>query len=650
MTNEISETTKKPKKKGPIRFEAIIPVVIVCALTGLYFSFLFDSNLRHLIEFGATYVHGAEVNVGSVRTSVLGGSFSLKGLQVTDKEDPNRNLVQIGEIRFGLLWDALLRAKFVVDEATIDNIQAYSPRKRPGRIIPKTESAGKSQALAKLESGVLDQTKEDYEGNVLGDLAHIVEGADPKDQAQSVEDELKASIRMKELETTLKEKQKAWDERLKSLPKSEELKDFERRLKAVKVDTSDPKKFAASLKEIKALKEEADQKIKLVKDTSSNLDSDLKMMDQSFKELDDLVKQDIKDLENRFKIPNMDMGDFSKKLFGKMFADKLVTLNKYMAIGREYMPPKKTAEEKAAQESEKLVPTPRGTGKNYKFPVTKGYPLFWLKKGRISSEPGQSEYSGKIEGEIRDVTSNPVQLGRPTVATVKGDFPKQQIYGFDALITLDHTTENPKDEIRATVGSFPVGVQKISDSNDVKFLINKSQGHSKITAIMEKEQMKVWVNNSFKEMDYDIDAKSGTVKEILTNVMAGIPEITVDAKASGTWSKLNMSLRSNLGEELSKGFKKQIQAKIDAARAKLKAMVDEKIGAERAKLTAEFDKIKGKINKDVDRAKGQVDGAKKQAEDQLAGSKKSAEDGQKKKVEKEGKKLLKDLKKKLKFK
>ncbi|MCB0384128.1 MAG: TIGR03545 family protein [Bdellovibrionales bacterium] len=650
MSEEKQATPKKAKKKGPIRFEAVIPVAVVITLTGLYFSFLFDSHLRHLIEFSATYIHGAEVNVGSVRTSVFGGSFSLKGLQVTDKDEPSRNLVQIGEIRFGLLWDALLRAKFVVEEATIENIQAYSPRKKPGRVIPKSESAGKSEALAKLESGVLEQTKGDYEGNVLGDLAHIVEGADPKDHAKSVEDELKASIRMKELEATLKEKQKLWDERIKSLPKSEELKDFERRLKAVKVDTSDPKKFAASLKEIKALKEEADQKIKLVKETSGSLDSDIKMMDKSFKELDDLVKQDIKDLENRLKIPNLNMGDFSKKLFGKMFADKLVTLNKYMAIGREYMPPKKTAEDKAASKSEKLVPTPRGTGKNFKFPVTKGYPLFWLKKARISSEPNQSEYSGKIEGEIRDVTSNPVQLGRPTVATVKGDFPKQQIFGFDAVVTLDHTTENPKDDIRATIGSFPVGTQKISDSNDVKFLINRSQGNSKITAVMEKDQMKVWVNNSFKEMDYEIDAKSGTVKEILTNVMAGIPVITVDATASGTWKKLNMSLRSNLGEELSKGFKQQIQAKIDAARAKLKAMVDEKIGAERAKLTAEFDKIKGKINKDVGRIQGEVDGAKKQAESQLEGSKNSAQDGQKKKAEKEGKKLLKDLKKKLKFK
>lgn len=651
----MSETTppaapKKVKAKGPIRWEAVIPVVVICVGTGLYFSLLFDSHLRHFIEFSATHIHGAEVNVASVRTSFLGGSFRLAGLQVTDKETPSQNLVQIGEIRFGFLWDALLRAKFVVEEATIENIQALVPRKKPGRILPKEpEKAGGGEGLAKLEAGILDQTKEDFEGNVLGDLSQLVEGADPKDHIKNIESELKASVRIKELEATLKEKQKLWDERIKSLPKSEELKDFENRLKAVKVDTKDPVKFAESLKQIKALKEEADQKIKLVKDTSSNLDSDVKMVDKSFKELDELVKQDLKDLEARLKIPKLDMGDFAKKLFGKMFADKLVTLNKYMAIAREYMPPKKSEEQKTAQESEKLVPTPRGSGKTYRFPVTTGYPLFWLKKARISSEPSHGEYSGKIEGEIRDVTTNPVQLGKPTIATIKGEFPKQQIFGFDTLVTLDHTTDQPKDEVKLTIGSFPVGSQKISDSSDVKFLINQSKGQSQMIATLQNDQLKVGVKNYFREMKYDIDAKSNTVKEILTNVMAGIPEITLDASATGTWKKLDLSLRSNLAEELSKGFQKQIQAKIDEARAKLKALVDEKIGAEKAKLTAEFDKIKGQLDKEVARVKGEVEGAKQKAESQLEGSKKSAESSQKEKAKEELGKGLKDLKKKFKL-
>ena len=110
MTNS---TVKKTK--GPVRFEAIIPALIIGGLIYSYFALFFDSHLRHLIEFTGTHIYGAEVNIQDINTSFWRGSFELRGLQITDKEQPERNLVQINKIRFGLLWHALLRAKFVVN-------------------------------------------------------------------------------------------------------------------------------------------------------------------------------------------------------------------------------------------------------------------------------------------------------------------------------------------------------------------------------------------------------------------------------------------------------------------------------------------------------------------------------------------------------
>ena len=115
--NTPADTKELEKSKGPIRFEAIVPIAIVCAATYFYFALLFDLHLRKGIEWTASYVHGAEVNVAKLHTSFLRGTFRMTGLQVTDKEEPTRNLIVIGDIRFGFLWDALLRAKFVVEDA-----------------------------------------------------------------------------------------------------------------------------------------------------------------------------------------------------------------------------------------------------------------------------------------------------------------------------------------------------------------------------------------------------------------------------------------------------------------------------------------------------------------------------------------------------
>ena len=127
---------KKEKKKGPIRYEAIIPVIVLSLITFLYFSFYFDHHMKKMIEYIGTQGNGAEVNVDSVRTSFLRGSFDLDRLQVTDPERPTHNSIEIGNMHFQYLWDALLRMKFVVDDASINNIQLAKPRTSPGRVLP----------------------------------------------------------------------------------------------------------------------------------------------------------------------------------------------------------------------------------------------------------------------------------------------------------------------------------------------------------------------------------------------------------------------------------------------------------------------------------------------------------------------------------
>src|SRR3990167_5918284 len=123
------ETTQR-KRKGPIRFEAIVPIAIIVGLVVAYFVLFFDMHLRMGIEYAATYANGAEVNVARVRTSLVGASFEIAGIQVTDPEKPMRNRAVIGRIHANFLWDALLRAKFVTVSAGVDGIETNTERAR----------------------------------------------------------------------------------------------------------------------------------------------------------------------------------------------------------------------------------------------------------------------------------------------------------------------------------------------------------------------------------------------------------------------------------------------------------------------------------------------------------------------------------------
>jgi uncharacterized protein (TIGR03545 family) len=224
MTTSTDKPAKKPKVKGPIRWEAVIPAAILTALLIGYFALFFDGHLRRGLEYAGTQINGAEVNIGHLSTSFLGARLEINDIQVTDKNKPERNIVQVGAIRFQMMWDALLRAKVVVSEASILNIQALNPRKHPGYVVPPPPPSTGPSLLQKAQDEVLTQTQKKFNKNFLGDVASILGGADPKEQLKQLEGQLKSDARIKELQKELKEKSAKWEQKIKELLQGKDLK------------------------------------------------------------------------------------------------------------------------------------------------------------------------------------------------------------------------------------------------------------------------------------------------------------------------------------------------------------------------------------------------------------------------------------------
>ncbi len=616
MTNTSAPNSPaSPKAKGPFRTGALVPSLIFLALIYGYFFFFFDGHLRRGIEFAATRIHGAEVNVGSVHTSFLRATFRLQDLEVTNKEKPELNLVQIGDIRFGMLWDALLRAKIAIDEASVLDIRTMTKRKKPGYVIPPPPPAEPgSGVLAKVQDQVLQQTRQQFNQNFLGDIADVVAGADPKAQLQEIQGSLKAEARSKELEKELEAKKAEWQKRIADLPKTKDIDDLQTKIKALNLNTKNPMELAQNLKKAKEIVGEAQAKVKQVEDSQSKLSGDIKTYTNAVADLQKIAEQDVADLQKRLKIPSIDPKEFSQQLFMAEIEKRIVNLRKYITIARKYMPPKKSKEQIATEKkahAEELTPRARGEGKTYHFPITKGYPLFWMKKGAISSDITQSEWAGKVSGEILDLTSSPSELGRPTKINLAGDFPKQNIHGFEFNAVLDHTGEKAKESVKASVAAFPVANQVFSDSPSVKLGLKSAVAAAQLSAVLADESLNVALGSRFEKAEFDFDAKSAPVKEILGTVLRGIPVVTMNANVSGSWDHLSIGINSNLGQELSNGFQKQLQAKLGEAKAKLTSFVNDKIGPNKKKVEEALAGLTGGPGKALSKNKEDMDKALK---------------------------------------
>jgi uncharacterized protein (TIGR03545 family) len=689
MAEQIKTAPKPKKKKGPIRWEAIGPIFIVIFLIWAYFFFFFDSHVRWAIQHFGTNAVGAEVDVADVNTSFWNASLAIKGIQVTDKTAPEKNMIQIGDVIWGMSWDALLRGKIVIEKAAVLEIAVGAPRTKPGRVLPPEPPSGES-AFDKVRATAMAKAETELKKNVLGDLATVLNGNDPTAQLKNIGDQLKSSAKIKELDATLKTKQAEWQKRLAELPQQKDIDSLQTRFKKVKLGGyKDVGELQSNLQELDSIIKEADAKVKAVQSTAKAVGDDTNSFKTSLTDLNSMVQADVKDLEGKLKLPSLDVASLSRSIFGPLFLDRVKQAEFYMNKARDYMPPKKTEEEKAYYA--KPEPHEREKGRDYKFGRPHAYPKFWLKKAQLSSKATKgADYSGDVVGTVENVTDNPPLIGLPITASFLGDFPKQELFGVNGKITIDHTTNVPVEKVNIKVARFNVIGKQLVDSPEVKLGFVKAGAGGTFDAEMKEGTIVIATNLAFEQLKGSntadaiakanaggttdpakvdktaasnvtnpINGANGAAKagflyaqaqqpmlnEILNAALSDIPKVTLDASVKGPWTALRFDINSNLGQELARAFDKQIQAKIQEARAKIEAMVNEKVGAEREKLTAQFNQIKGQTDGAIKEKQTALDKQKSQ----MTKAKSDAEKSAKKGLEKEGQKAVDDIRKKLGF-
>lgn len=630
-----TETNKKKKSKGPIRFEVILPVGILCGLTYAYFTFYFDKHLKDGIEWAGTQGVGAEVNVGSLKTSFISGSFEMNKLEITDKAKPTHNVIEIGNIRFKFLWDALLRAKFVVEDASILTIQMDTKRKRPGKVIPPPPPSDNS-VMAKLQNQIMDQAKDRFKDNVLGDVIALAEGVNYQDQIEKLRDQLKTEARINEMLVEVDTKKEYWDGEIKRLSDTSVIDEIETEYKAFEQEKNALEK-AKRIPTLIKLADKAKKQIENIQSSAKNLQTEVQKITTYPKEVESLVKQDIASLQGHFKIPKLDFSDFSSMLFGTDLMNYVVQAKKYQAIAKQYMPEKK-------KEEEKVIPPPRQVGRTYTFPITKGYPLFWLKNAGISSKATEGEFAGDFSGSLSNVTTSPKVVGLPTVLDLKGDLKAKKIQGVQLKVTLDHTKMKAKQMLEMRVNSFPVPQKMLSNSPDFTFGLKESKAKVDFSATLYDESLDIRWLNVLHHPNYVVESKNKVIKEVVTNVVNGIPVVNLEARAYGPWSNINWSLKSNLGEDLATGLKAEVGKKVDEAKAKLEALINEKILAKKTDLLNQVNLTKNKYEGELKKLLAKGDEQKKKIEDDLKQAQQKATGGAADKLKEQGKKLLKGFK------
>lgn len=655
-----TENNKPKKVKGPFRTEAIIPFTIIVGATFLYFHFLFDMNLKSLLETAGYYAVGAEVNIAKVETSFLRANLRIQGIEVTDPSMPAKNLIKLGDIRFGVLWDGLLRARFVVEEMAVEQIEIGSTRKYPGKVKPpppppppKDDKPSEFEKKAKeISEKALQKTQDQNSGNVLGDIAGILSGTSTSDQkTDEISKNLASKAKMQEFEKTVSAKQAQWVEKIKTLPGSQEIQALGDKISKVKTQNfSSPQEALESIKAIEAVVKEADEKVKKVQNTSQELNGDIKALNDGLAEIDKQIKKDIEDIEARFKIPKLDAKSLTMSILRPYVQPYLERVNQYKAMADKYVPPNLMKKgDKNENKDAEIKPHPRARGMTYEFGKKNSYPMFWIKQISISSKPSAA-FTADMKGKITDITSNQTLIGKPTMIQFAGSFPTEEILGIKSSISINATGSESIIDGNFSIESMAVAQKEFVNSNDAKIILKN--GKSNLNSnfrLLGLTKLDFTLNSTINKADYDISAQNPQLEEILKTVFAGIPTINIEMKAQGELPTPDIALNSNLGPELEKGFRAQINKKVDELKAKINAQVQGSVREERAKIEAQINQIKNTADAEIKKVSDQINKEKSKGDAKSNQAKKDSENQGKKKAEDAAKGAADDLKKRLGF-
>ena len=632
MTNNNKTPEKKelkPKKVGIIRWGALIPLVIFITLTGLYLNFLFAGHLRWILATGATQANQAEVNIADLSLNFKEAKYRFNDIQITDPKKPTHNRLQIESIEGEFSWDALLRMRVKINHAAINGITTDTPRKTPGELVIESVTqkvVGKDSAigeeLREAKKAGLSTVASQQEGNVLENVAAILGGSDPSEQLNNIKGELAIVKRSEEIKQRIKSQKKRWEQVQEKVGGPKFVEKTKARInRLAKTKVKKIQDAAAAIKELKSIKKEVKEKVGTAKTEIKQIKQEISELKQLSRGLSKLADKDIEQLEKRLNIPKIDTGSMAQGIFENYLRAKLGPYAKYLDMGKEDLPAKKSTEKSAksssSNKSSSFTPQARAKGHNYSFGKQGSYPRIWLQQGVISGHQQADNGVSKVKGNITDLSSNQALLGRPT------------------KIKID--------------GQYPVNDQIFSKSKSVTFGLKKARGSLLLAGTISGGLLDFTIKNTFKKSQYNIQSNSRDLEAILKESVTGLRTIQVNGTIKGPIAKPKIKLRSNLSNALESGIKRGVNKRIAAAKAKVKAMVDGVLKGERGALdnlinksgNGSLKKLNGKAAKILNLRKS----ADRKISDLKGAQKKKAKDKVKAQAKKKGKKLLKKFKK-----
>ena len=573
-----------------IRVKGLIGFVAVLTLITAFWWGAAGWLVKTAVEEGGSAALGARVELDDAAVSLSPLGVTLINLQITNPDQPMRNLVQLGKVEARLSLPKLLLGQIIVENLQADNVRLDTPRSRSGALQVQPKVVGERE-----ESGADDSL----------DLSAVEEKL-PSAKEILAREPLKTEAQIEQLKEEWKNRSQRLDQSLQALPTEERWQAYKQKFDEInsgKIKSlADLNQRRAALKELKTAlrqdKEALAQTREEIRQARASLKTALSQLKQA-------PAEDLAQIKSKYSFDSANLGNFSGLLFG----------DEAKAWIEQLQPWVERLQQIAATGEEEPPAPPRGQGRVIHFPADEPLPDVLIRKAQL----GLVTEMGDIDVALTDVTHQPQILGRPMRLLATGEalprIDKLRIEG-----VFDHTQPGQEqDRLTWKAEGWRLEKVRLSRSDALALMIARAQAQMRGKLELNNGAPSGEVDTRFSGVVWQGEGKQS---ESLLKVLKGIDRFTVTTEISGKrLLSPRFRFKSDLDDKLRQSVAQQLKARQQALEKELKAQLDQKLkralgpyeqrlaeldlkeGEIKARLAAIEEMLKAKVDDSIENAR-----------------------------------------------
>lgn len=430
---------KEIKKQGP-RVKIVNLLAALGCVVGLAAAVAAFRNplARLAVTRSLEGAFGARCDLATIDLDIAGARFSLSGLSVANRDEPMRNLFEVGELDLDFSLLELSRGKLVAENIKATGIRWGTARKTSGALPPrrakafeeKRKNAKPNPALAAVMAEV-DRVKSEV--SVGSGIGAVKDQLDPMKMIEREKDALKSPALAEKISKTVPDLTEKWQGKTSeaktavsaALASSKRV----RELKPASIKTLPEAQKA--IQDIQAALADTKKALDLAESTSKGLSSDAATVADLKKKADEAWKADsarLKELVSSAKGFSFETGKdivsgiiktFATNALGSYYPYLDKGLSALRALRAGSGPGSKAAKE--ASLASRAKATSRIPGRTLTFGKASA-PSLWLKRIELEAADKAAGISGSAI--VSNVTNDADRVGKPIGAKLNASHGK----------------------------------------------------------------------------------------------------------------------------------------------------------------------------------------------------------------------------------